>query len=239
MARDRNADATEPSHDFRYRPPVVRTPSRSRRSSAILLALGVLAAVVAVAGDAQPTRPAAAAPGDPAPTDAVRSLDFSSLAQPGVACSDALPDATPRSIGVTGGESALLDSASFTQLTVDPVVLYGDLDGDGRDEAVVRVTCAYGANGAEDTVQVWSANGRLPLLIDTITGAPDSVADDSRFPPPLLDVTLVGDDVLVTYGVYADDAPRCCPTSQAVVTYELDGGLSVVGRPDVESIDAN
>ena len=214
----------------------MRTPSRSRRSSVTLLALGALAAVVAVAGDAQPARPAAAAPADPAPTDSVRTVDFSALAQPGVACADALPDATPRSIGVSAGESALLDQATFAQLIVDPVVLYGDLDGDGRDEAVVRATCAYGANGAEDTVQVWSASGRLPLLIDTITGAPDSVADDSRFPPELLDVALDGDEVLVTYGVYDEDAPHCCPTGQAVVTYELDGGLSVVGRPQVDPI---
>jgi hypothetical protein len=215
----------------------VRTPSRSRRSTATLLTLGVLAAVVAAAGDAQPARPAAAAPGDPAPTDDVHSFDFSGLTQPGVSCSEALPGAAPRSIGVSHGASALLDAATFAQLSVDPGVLYGDLDGDGSDEAVVRATCTYGANGAEDTVQVWAANGRLPLLIDTITAAPDSVADDSRFPPQLLDVALDGDEVLLTYGVYADDAPHCCPSAQAVVTYELDGGLTVVGDPDVETID--
>lgn len=236
MARDRNPDATEPSHDVRYRPPVVRTPSRSRRSTLSLLALGALAAVAALAADAQPTRPAAAAPAEPAPGDDVRDLDFAAIAQPGVACSDALPGATPRTIGVAAGESALLDEANLAQLTVDPEVLYGDLDGDGRDEAVVRSTCAYGANGAEDTVQVWSANGRLPMLVDTITGAPDSVADDSRFPPPVLDVAVDGDELQVTFGVYADDAPNCCPSSQAVVTYGLDGGLSVVGRPRVEPI---
>jgi len=214
----------------------VRTASRPRRSTFTLLALGVLAAIVAVAGDAQPTRPAAAAPGDPAPTDAVRDLDFSAIAQPGVACSDALTEAAPRTIGVVAGESALLDASNFAQLAVDPDVLYGDLDGDGNDEAVVRATCAYGANGAEVTVQVWSANGRLPMLVDTITGPPGSVADDSRFPPQLLDVALAGDELAVTFGVYADDAPHCCPTSQAVVSYELDGGLSVIGRPRVEPL---
>jgi hypothetical protein len=154
-----------------------------------------------------------------------------------VVCEDAVPEASGRSIGVVAGESALLDDANFARLTVDPDVLYADLDGDGREEAVVRSTCAYGANGSEDTVQVWSANGRLPMLIDTITGAPRSVSDDSRFPPTLLDVSVEGDDVQLTFGVYDDDTPHCCPSAQAVVTYELDGGLSVVGRPEVEQLD--
>jgi hypothetical protein len=237
VPRDRNPDATEPSHDVRYRPPVVRTASRHRRSTLTLLTLGVLAAVVALAGNDQPTSPAAAAPADTAPRDDVRGLDFSAIAQPGVACGDALPDAAPASIGVKGGESALLDEATFARLEVDPAVLYADLDRDGDDEAVVRATCLYGANGAEETVQVWSASGRLPLLVDTITGAPDSVADDSRFPPSLLDVAVDGGELRITFGVYDDDAPHCCPTSEAVVTYELDGGLSVHGRPQVEPTD--
>jgi hypothetical protein len=235
VPRDRNPDATEPSYDVRYRPPVVRTASRPRRSTLTLLALGVLAAVVAVAGNAQPTSPAAAAPADTAPRDDVRGLDFAAIAQPGVACADALPDA-PASIGVVGGESALLDEATFARLEIDPAVLYADLDRDGDEEAVVRATCMFGANGAEETVQVWSASGRLPLLVDTITGPPDSVADDSRFPPSLLDVAVDGGELQVTFGVYDDDAPHCCPTSEAIVTYELDGGLSVDGRPQVEPI---
>jgi hypothetical protein len=237
VPRDRNPDATEPSHDVRYRPPVVRTASRPRRSALTLLALGALAAVVAVAGNAEPTRPAAAAPADTAPRDEVRGLDFSAIAQPGVACADALPDAAPASIGVVAGESALLDDATFARLEIDPAVLYADLDRDGDDEAVVRATCVFGANGAEETVQVWTASGRLPLLVDTITAPPGSVAEDSRFPPSLIDVSVDGDELQVTFGVYDDDAPHCCPTSEAVVTYELDGGLSVVGRPQVEQID--
>ncbi len=138
---------------------------------------------------------------------------------------------------MSAGESALLDQATFAQLIVDPVVLYGDLDGDGDDEAVVRATCAYGANGAEDTVQVWSASG-APAPADrhdhrrAPTRWPTTAASPRRFSTWRVD----GDEVLVTYGVYDEDAPHCCPTGQAVVTYELDGGLSVVGRPQVDPI---
>jgi len=196
-----------------------------------------MAAVVALAGSADPPRPAAASPADDGAAEAVRSLDFTSVAQPGVACDDAVEGATPRVIGVAGGSSALLDEATFAQLTVDPDVLYADLDGDGREEAVVHTTCDYGANGAEDTVQVWGANGRLATLIDTVSAAPDAVADDSRFAPKVLDVAVDGASLEITYSVYGDDDPNCCPGEQAVVTYELDGGLDVVGRPHVSSLE--
>lgn len=236
MPRDRNPDATESSHDVGYRPPVVRTPSRPRRSTLTFAALGALAATVALAGSADPSRPAAAAPADDG-ADAVRALDFATVAQPGVACTHAVDGATPRVIGVAGGESAVLDATTFARLTVDPTVLYADLDGDGTDEAVVRATCDYGANGAEDTVQVWSANGRLATLVDTVTAAPEAVADESRFPPGVVDVAVDDGSLEITFSVHADDDPNCCPSEQAVVTYTLDGGLEVDGRPQVEPAD--
>jgi hypothetical protein len=242
MARDRNPDATEPSRDDRYRSPAVRPrPSHLRprlrrpRSVGTLVALGAFAAVVALAGDGQ-APPAAAAPAEP-PTGDVRDLDFSAISQPGVVCNEASPGVARRSIGLTAGESALLDEDTFARLTVAPQPVYGDLGGDGREEAVVRATCAYGANGAEETVQVWWANGRLPMLVDTIDGAPEALADDSRFPPVLQDVAIADERLELTFGVYDDDAPHCCPSGRAVVTYELDGGLVVVGEPEVEPID--
>ena len=235
MQHDRHSDATKPSHGVGYRPPVVRTPSRPRRSTLTLAALGAMAAVVALVGSADTSRPAAA---DDGAAEAVRELDFSAVAQPGVTCDDAVSGAAPRVIGVSSGSSALLDEATFARLTVDPTVLYGDLDGDGRDEAVVRTTCDYGANGTEDTVQVWGANGRLATLIDTVTAAPDAVADDSHFEPEVVDVAVDGGSLEITYSVHGDDDPNCCPTEQAVVTYELDGGLEVVGRPQVSPVGA-
>ena len=199
-------------------------------------ALGALAALVALAGDGQ-SPPAAVAPRDAGarrrrpPPRLLRHL----AARRGVRRRGARRG-SPIDRG-DGGRDALLDEATFARLSVAPEPMYGDLDGDGREEAVVRTTCAYGANGAEDTVQVWSANGRLPMLVDTVGGAPRAVADDSRFPPVLQDVAIAGDRLELTYGVFDDDAPHCCPSGRAVVTYELDGGLAVVGEAVVEPID--
>jgi hypothetical protein len=231
VPRDRNPDATEPSHDGGYRPPVVRTHSRSHNSRLALAGLGVMAALVALASDAQPTQPADASVRDETPADAVRGVDFAALAQPGSACTDALEATPPRLITVEAGASQLLDEQSLAQLEVDGDVLYADLDGDGADEAVVHTVCTYGANGAQDTIQVWTVNGRLPMLIDTISAAPDDVVDDSELPPSVHSVAVDGSELVVTFTHYADGDPNCCPSEQTVVTYELDAGLETVGRP--------
>jgi hypothetical protein len=195
-----------------------------------------MAALVALAGDPQPARPADAAVGDePAPD--VRSVDFAAVAQPGAACADALPGAAPRLIDVEGGASQLLDDRSFARLEVDGDVLYADLDGDGDDEAVVHAVCAYGANGVQDTVQVWALNGRLPMLIDTVTGPPADVADESELPPTVHDVAVDGDELLITFTRYTDDDPNCCPSEQTVVAYQLAEGLEPAGEPDSGPIE--
>lgn len=228
MPRDRNPDATKPLHDDGYRPPVVRTHSRSHNSRLALSGLGVMAALVALASDAQPTRPAAADVRDETPSEVVRGIDFTTVAQPGGGCAEALPDA-PRLIQVEHGESLLLDEPSFTRLEVDGEVLYADLDGDGADEAVVHAVCNYGANGAQHSVQVWTADVRVPKLVATVTGAPADVAEDSEFPPAVHDVAVDGSELKVTFTLYADGNPNCCPAEQAVVSYELADGLEPVG----------
>jgi hypothetical protein len=237
VPRDRNTDATKPTHDVRYRPPVVRTRSRSHTSRLALAGIGIAAAMVALASDAQPTRPADAAVRQESPSEIVRGLDFSTVAQPRAACADVLDDEGSRLIPVEGSHSRLLDEPRLAQLEVDDQVIYADLDDDGTDEAVVRATCLYGANGAQDTVQVWTVNRRVPVLVDSVSGAPEGVADDSRFPPAVGDVSTDGAELVVTFTTYADDDPNCCPSGQAVVTYQLDdGALAPVGRPVAASL---
>jgi LppP/LprE lipoprotein len=243
VPRDRNPDATKPKHDARYGPPVVRTRPRHRirpRSHTPRLALaglGVAAGLVALASDQQPTQPADASATEESPSEIVRGVDFTTVAQPRAACTDVVGEEGSRLIAVERSVSRLLDEPTFAQLHVDGSTLYADLDGDGTDEAIVRATCTYGANGAQDTVQVWTVDRRLPRLVDAIGGAPAAVADDSRFPPGVEDVEVDGDELVVTYTTYADDDPNCCPTGQAVVTYGLDGGaLGTVGRPVLEPL---
>ena len=86
----------------------------------------------------------------------------------------------------------MLDIGHVTRLEVDPDVRYGDLDGDGDDEAVVHVVCSYGANGAEDTVHVWTATRRRTVHVDTPDGPPRSVPGRLTPASPRVRVALDG-----------------------------------------------
>jgi LppP/LprE lipoprotein len=231
MAPDRNPDATRSSYDVRYRPPVVRTRSRSHASHLTLAALGLMAGMVALASDPRPTTPVEASTAADVPSSAIREIDFTELPQPGSACAEGLDGSAPAAIGVDRGASDLLDPETVTRLEVDDAVTYGDLDGDGKDEAVVHVVCLYGANGEQDTVQVWTVDRGQRRLVDRITAAPTTVAAGSEFPPAVHAVAVDGDEVVVTFTRHAADDPHCCPSQQTEVRYRLDrGDLEAVGR---------
>ena len=205
----------------------MRTPTRSHNSRLALVALGVLAALVALSGGASGT--AGAGPAAPAVDDTVRDVDFTSLAQPGTTCAEGLRIAPPRRIAVEEGESGLLDLGRLTRLEVDDDVAYGDLDGDGAEEAVVHTVCAYGANGAQDTVQVWAVDDDEPVLVDTL-GEP-STRVTGPLPPSLVDAAVHDGELVLTWTHYGDDDPNCCPSGETALRYELDhGALDQVGR---------
>jgi len=206
----------------------VPTPTRSHNSRLALVALGVLAALVALSGGASGT--AGAGPVAPAPVeDTVRDVDFSGLAQPGTTCAEGLRIAPPRRIAVDEGESGLLDLGRLTRLEVDHDVEYGDLDGDGAEEAVVHTVCAYGANGAQDTVQVWAVDDDEPVLVDTL-GEP-STRVTGPLPPALVDAAVDDGELVLTWTHYGEDDPNCCPGGKTALRYELDdGALDQVGR---------
>lgn len=170
--------------------------------------------------------PAAAAP------DAIRLLDFGEIDQAGSAC-DAGPTSTvPRVISVADGESEVLDEDTFTRLEVDGDVAYGDVDGDGRDEAVVHAVCAFGANGAQDNVQVWDLETGSAEVKATLGEPPASVT--GPLPPAVRDVAVDPDGtVAVTWTHYADDDPNCCPSLETTLRYLVTGSqVTQVGDPD-------
>lgn len=160
--------------------------------------------------------------------DAVRLLDFADIDQPGDVCDQGLAGDAPGVIPVEEGQSAMLDPDRFTRLNVDGVVGYGDLDGDGSDEAVVHAVCTYGANGEEDTVQIWDLDSGRPEATASLAQAPASV--QSRFPPQVNNVAVEGGTVVVTWDTWGETSPACCPEDQVQVRYQLDGDtLAVTG----------
>jgi LppP/LprE lipoprotein len=212
----------------------VRSNSRSRASWLALAGLGLAAAVFAASSGGRSSQSAdasvAGSVAAAAPTD-IRAVDFGEVAPPGSACAEGLRFTPPAAIPVARGRSPVLDIGRVTRLEVDPNVAYGDLDGDGRDEAVVHVVCTYGANGAEDTVHVWAqARAGRTVHVASLTEPPRSIT--GPLPPAVEDVAVDGRQVEVTWTQYVAGDRNCCPSRLTTVTYELDGaGLDRVGRP--------
>ncbi len=189
--------------------------------------LGLAATVAALTNGSQSPTAAGAAPAAGSP---IRYVDFADVAQPGSACAQGLSITPPKHIAVAAGASGLLDLGRLTRLQVDRNVAYGDLNGDGHDEAVVHAVCTFGANGAEDSVQVWAMKGGTPALVDTV--AEPSAKVTGPLPPAVKKVGVAGNRVVVTWTSYAADDPNCCPSRQTVLHYRLsDGALHQSGRP--------
>jgi hypothetical protein len=214
----------------------VRPRKRSHNTPLALAGLGALAVLASISGGASNASPVEAASRAPAPADphAIRSVDFGEVAQPGSVCSNGLRFAPPGQIRVQAGRSQVLDLAQLTQLVVDPDTSYGDLDGDGADEAVIRVTCSFGANGAEDTVSVWGLEGDEVVPLASVDAAPEGLTSD--LPPAVQGVGVSNGRVVVRWSRYADGDPQCCPSQQARVSYRLEGDeLVAVGEPTVSA----
>lgn len=215
----------------------MRSRRRSHNTPLALAGLGALAVLASISGGASNATPVGAA-GHTAPvTDpqGIRSVDFADVAQPGSACSNGLRFTPPGQIPVSGGQSQILDLGQLTQLVVDPAVAYGDVDRDGADDAVVHVTCSYGANGADDTVSVWSLEGDRVVQRASLDEPPEALGDG--LPPTVQGISASDGRVTVTWSQYGDDDPRCCPSQQARVNYELDGDeLAVVGDPVTSAV---
>jgi hypothetical protein len=154
------------------------------------------------------------------PSD-IRAVDFGEVAPPGSACDEGLRFAPPATIAVERGRSRILDVRWFTRLEVDPDVAYADLAGDGDDEAVVHVVCNYGANGAEDTVHVWTLARGRPVHLASLSEPPESVRGPLL--PAVADVAVDHGRIEVTWTRYAEHDPNCCPSKLTTVSYELDG----------------
>jgi hypothetical protein len=159
---------------------------------------------------------------------AVRLIDFGEVDQPGAACSAGLAGEAPALIPVEGGASQVLDPGSFARLEVEGAVAYGDLDGDGGEEALVHAVCAFGANGQADTIQVWDLGSGRPEATASLAEPPASI--QSRFPPTVGDVTIEDGAVVVTWDSYSAGAPHCCADQHSQVRYQLvNGELLVTG----------
>jgi hypothetical protein len=103
-------------------------------------------------------------------------------------------------------------------------VLYGDLDGDGQDEALVRTLCNTGGTGQFDEGFVYGWRGGKPVLLGRIPGGDRASGGVrcARFENGALQIERLGNDSGAANGVDFVDTE----------TWDLRGaGLAQVGQP--------
>lgn len=117
---------------------------------------------------------------------------------------------------------------AWPRVTVDagwnPVV-YGDLDGDGRDEAAVVIGCSNGGGTADGYLayaQVFFTAGRQsPHVVGIVT------PQQRRIPntlPTLVQVTIRRGEVIAREAWYGRHDGTCCPSGRSTTTWKYVNG---------------
>jgi serine/threonine protein kinase len=126
------------------------------------------------------------------------------------------------------------DSQGYVSVSIGEPV-YGDLDGDGQDEAALVLRCEHAASTWHDTVLVYRALGNEARLIRAL-GA--SIGSSPEFGSTVQSVHIAGKQLRISAKDYSDSAPRCCPDLTVSTTWRMtDGELLRTSRSSAHSDD--
>ena len=159
----------------------------------------------------------------------LHALDWRSLALPGAVCGSSRPI---RLLRHPWGGAALL-RGDVDHLWWNPLVVetwskptFGDLDGDGRDEAAINVDCANGGGTGggqlETSVVVFAAAGRSLHVVGVLTPR-QPLTPDTHVPVSFVR-TLGEGRVVVSEGWYGPYDGDCCPSGRARTVWTLRAG---------------
>jgi hypothetical protein len=199
------------------------------RSRCLLLAPLLLAAVVPLAAGCSSgtdaARSSAVVPAAPAKAD-VHTVDWRNASY-SVACLG-LGGPADQQVPVTltngAGTTAPVTWFGTPPVTLDVAVQsieYGDVTGDGHDDAVVRLTCTPdGSNGVAQEIQVFGPGSELlatPALRNT-TG--------SGFAPAIQSLKVTDGRLTGTAEYWSATDPHCCPSQTRPFTLTWDAQRS-------------
>lgn len=194
------------------------------------------------AADSGGTQPGATAVGGtstpgPQPVD-LHSLNLGFLTVPGELCGNPddveLRDGLARGIGEWPGyeEPLPLDLSAFSGQTG-----FDDLDGDGRDEAFLPMTCQIQDSTAAGVVAtgvlVVSGASGAPTVLGTLSAQQEGEGNATRIGVRSVEVG----EVVVEESFYSAEEGSCCPSGVAASTWRWDGaqlrhvGTEVEHRP--------
>lgn len=153
----------------------------------------------------------------------IRKVDFQNFAYPAFCAGE-----ETETIKVEDGEYAyekLEDGYTDRMYFKVSAPEFGDLNGDGKDEAVLISVCNTGGTGNFTEGYIYSMKGGKPELIARIPGG-------DRAYGGLRSAKVVSGRVVIESNDVGELGGACCPEFIVTTTYRLTGGkLNVVGTP--------
>lgn len=96
-------------------------------------------------------------------------------------------------------------------------VIYGDVTGDGVEEAVVNAAFNGGGSGELDELDVYQMQNGVPVLIGKIAGGDRADGGIDAY-------ELQGAVIRVSRNVMGPDDALCCASTQTIEWWQWDGG---------------
>ncbi|MEE1672198.1 hypothetical protein RCR19_43120 (plasmid) [Streptomyces sp. WAC07094] len=164
----------------------------------------------------------------------LHALDWASFAIPGSLCRSDKPirlhDGTAINVpsDFDGPEENM---AQDVRASTDKIV-YGDVTGDGRDEAALPVLCAnHDSTAAGQTamgIMVFDGSSGQAALLATLTSRQPRVGE----PPNFVAITEMGAGKVAAVDIYyRQDDPNCCPSGNATETWSYRNGTLTPDPP--------
>ncbi|WP_408993500.1 hypothetical protein [Streptomyces sp. 1268] len=166
----------------------------------------------------------------PAPAD-LRDTDWDDVPVPGDFCG--IPGLVP--VDHTGHAMATSRTWGPVRVTRTKNIVYGDTDGDRRDEAVVFVGCDD--NGATQNADiavayaVYAGVGKDLVVLGSMTPRQKSAHSHTA----LARVEFAPGRIIVHEKWYRADDARCCPSGDATTVWTREGDRLKPGAPRVTS----
>jgi hypothetical protein len=138
------------------------------------------------------------------------------------------PDTVQLTDGQYEGEPFVEGGASRPTVVITDATAFGDLNGDGVDDAVVVLVENSGGSG----------NFRYLAAVLNQTGSPENAATQligDR--EQVQSVTIDGANITVKALAHGPDDPMCCPTQEVTLTYRFDGEELVRTSEETSSRD--
>jgi heat shock protein HslJ len=112
------------------------------------------------------------------------------------------------------GEPYVEGGATRLVVTLVEPIAFGDLDGDGVDDAAVILVASPGGSGAFYSLEAVRNEGGEPVHL-----ASYSLGDRAQ----IESLAIEGEKIVLKMVTHGPDDPMCCPTQQVEQTYALQG----------------